>query len=247
MIMVTLTEAQDKTILLIATSGFIAIDPKNKLVVLSFRGFHSNQNWIEDFKIALICSDLCPTCRVHHGFWESWTGMRDMIIPNVLAATKAHPHYRFIVTGHSLGAAIATLAAADIRKRNKWLHENTELYTFGSPRVGSVATADFLSKQSKKNYRITATADPVPRAPPPLFGYMHMSPEYWISRNGEDPKAEDVHVLTGYYNEQGNTGTDFKTFEDHRKYFEYITKCDPDPPSDPDKKAWWRFIVEGIL
>ena len=173
--------------------------------------------------------------------------MRDMIMPNVLAATKANPTYRFIVTGHSLGAALATIAAGDIRKSAPWFLEHTELFTFGAPRVGNVATADFLTKQSKKSYRITATADPVPRTPPVGWGYMHTSPEYWISRNAEDPAPEDIRVLTGFYNAKGNSETEFKTMEDHRKYFGYISKCDPDAPGEKDEDAWWRGLLEGIL
>lgn len=173
--------------------------------------------------------------------------MRDMIFPNVIAATKTNPDYRFIVTGHSLGAALATIAAADFRRTNAWLFEHTELFTFGSPRIGPVSTAEFLTNQSNKTYRITAMGDPIPRVPGPFLGYMHTSPEYWISKNPQNPKKEDVHVLTGYYNRGGNTGTTYKTFNDHRQYFGYVTKCDPDPPGDPEEKSWWRFLVEAII
>ena len=236
-----------RTMALTPMAGFIAVDPTNKLVVLSFRGSHSHQNWLTDIDLNKVCSNLCDTCYVHDGFWKSWTDLRDMIVPNVMKATEAHPDYRFIVTGHSLGAAIATLAAADLRKLNPWFMEHTELFSFGSPRVGDVGTADFLTKQSKKSYRITAGADPIPRVPGPILGYMHMSPEYWIAHKPWDPKPQDVFIITGYYNRDGNTGTDFRTMEDHRKYFGYITKCDPDPPEDPDKKSWVRFLVEGII
>ena len=232
---------------LTVTTGFIAIDPTNELVVLSFRGSHSRQNWVTDLHIEKMCSDLCNTCFVHGGFWESWVSMRDMIVSNALRAVAAHPRYRFVVTGHSLGAALATLAAGDLRKLNPWLRENTELYTFGSPRVGNIGTVDFLTKQSNKTYRVTASRDPVPRVPSPIADYMHTSPEYWIAKNPQHPKPEDVYVLTGYYNADGNTGTNVQSMDDHRQYFGYVTKCDPDPPGKPDEAAWWRFLVEGFI
>ena len=170
-----------------------------------------------------------------------------MIVPNVLDTIKAYPGYRFIVTGHSLGAAIATLAAAEFRLSAGWVSENTELFTFGSPRVGNIGTVDFLTKQSDKSYRITATADPIPRVPGPFIHYMHTSPEYWISKNPEEPSPEDVFVVRGYFNDKGNTGTDFETFEDHRKYFGYLPKCDPNPPKEPDKISFLRFLVDSII
>ena len=233
--------------ILIRIPGFIAIDPTNKLVVLTFRGSRSRENWKTDLEIHLVCSNICDTCYLHAGFWKSWESMRDMIFPNVIQATKAYPDYRFIITGHSLGAALATIAAGDFRRTNAWFFEHTELFTFGSPRIGSISTVDFLTKQSNLSYRITATRDPVPRVPGPLFKYMHVSPEYWISQNPQDPRPVDVHVLTGYYNHDGNTGTKYHTFDDHRQYFEYLTKCDPDPPGEPAEKDWKRFFIEGII
>lgn len=41
-----------------------------------------------------------------------------------------------MVTGHSLGGALAILAAADIKSVG---HKVDEVYTFGQPRVGNVA------------------------------------------------------------------------------------------------------------
>ncbi|KAL6720141.1 hypothetical protein ACLMJK_002062 [Lecanora helva] len=227
---------------LIPVKGFIAIDPTNKLVVLSFRGTHSRINWFEDFKLKLRCFDLCDKCAVHTGFSESWLEIREAVISNLIAALATNPDYRVIVTGHSLGAALATLAAGDLRKQSEDLKNRTELYTFGGPRVGDVETVDFLTKQSNKTYRITNNADIIPQVPGPIIGYMHLSPEHYIFRNKDDPKPEDVAVLTGYYNREGNTGADdgFGSMDDHRHYFGYITKCDPDPPRNlvpPPNKA----------
>ena len=237
------------------STGFIAVDHVHKLVVLSFRGSASQQNWIENLKFGQVCTDLCPHCGVHHGFWEQWKGMSLMVISNMVAATAAHPDYRVIVTGHSLGGAVASLAAADLRKNSSHLMDHTELFTYGSPRVGNVHTAAFLTQQSSKSYRITARADPVPRVPGPLFGYLHMSPEYWIRTRPEDhmlerpddPTTDDFYVLTGYYNHDGNTGTDWRSFDEHRHYFGYISKCDPNPPGEPEKLDWYRRLIEGIV
>ena len=170
--------------------------------------------------------------------------MRDNIFPNVIAATNDYPDYRFIVTGHSLGAALATIAAADIRKFAPWLANRTEQFSFGSPRVGNIVTADFISKQSDRNYRVTATNDPVPRVPGTGIHYLHTSPEYWISRNPEDPGTDDVVVLTGYFNEHGNTGTKWTTFDAHRRYFGYISGCDPGiPGEDPWYVKFFKHLI----
>ena len=176
----------------------------------------------------------------------TWIALRDVIMQNVNLATYYYRDYRFAITGHSLGAALATLAVADFRRASSWYLEHTELFTFGSPRIGNVGMADFLTKQSNKSYRITVVNDPIPQTPGPISGYMHMSPEYWISDNPSDPVPEDIHVVTGYYNRGGNTGQDrHESFEEHRRYFGSITRCDPDPPIDPSHQSMSDFISTG--
>jgi len=172
---------------------------------------------------------LCKKCHVHQGFWEQWESIRDMIVPNVEKATAKNPDYRFIVVGHSLGGALATIAAADFRNRSPWFLEHTEVFSYGSPRVGDFLTVRFLSEQSAKSYRVTASDDPVPRVPWTNLGYMHTSPEYFIERNPDDPRPEDVTVLTGFFNSHGNSGQDSNDVNNHRHYFGRLSGCDPAP------------------
>ena len=48
----------------------------------------------------------------------------------------------WLTTGHSLGGALATLAAVDIRKAiPECAHLNISCYTFGAPRTGNHAFA----------------------------------------------------------------------------------------------------------
>ena len=172
--------------------------------------------------------------------------MRENVLPNVEAATENYPDYRFIVTGHSLGAALATIAAGDIRKAMPWLADRTELFSYGSPRVGNIVTADFLTKQSDKNYRITSTSDPVPRVPGPTLDYMHTSPEYWISMDpdNESPDPMNIWKIVGYFNENGNTGTKWTTFDTHRHYFGFISGCDPGTPKED---AWYIKFFKHLI
>ncbi|KAI4134208.1 MAG: hypothetical protein LQ347_001719 [Umbilicaria vellea] len=189
-------------------TGFVAIDDQHKVIVLAFRGSRSTKNWLANFNWAKKSTDLC-----------------DGLVPKVLEAVHMHPDYSLVVTGHSLGAAVATLAAANLRKLDSHLANVTELYTFGSPRVGDETTAEFLTSQSDKSYRITAGNDPVARIPGVIVGYKHMSPEYWISNNPNSPGTQDFVVLAGTYNKGGNSGKHGIQVATHRHYFGPITQC----------------------
>ena len=185
--------------------------------------------------------DLCPCCAAHHGFWESWLGQRKPVLHILTRLHAQNPDYRIAIVGHSLGGAIATLAAGDIRTLGTWWSDNVELYTYGSPRVGNTATVRFLSQQStngNKSYRVTATHDPIPRVPFTSLGYQHTSPEYWIHSHRDDPGPEDVDVLWGYFNPNGVNQygmlTDGVDMESHHHYFGDIVGCDPEPPGDPN-------------
>lgn len=216
------------------TTGYVAIDDIHEYIVLAFRGSESEANWMIDLKVNKVPTDLCSDCHAHDGFWTSWMDVRHKVLQAIDKAVDARPKYRVIVVGHSLGGAIATLAAGTIRNRSAHLLQVTELYTFGSPRVGSYQTARFLSEQSRLSYRITSTSDPVPRLPGVILDYMHTSPEYWITKNPTNPWPEDIWLLTGFYNSKGNTGTHGHSLKDHVHYFGHIGHC-------AKKKHDWSF------
>ncbi|MCJ1392727.1 hypothetical protein MMC18_005598 [Xylographa bjoerkii] len=186
-------------------TGFVAIDDKNRMVIVAFRGSDSWTNWVVNLEMIRVATGWCDDCNVHDGYWKSWHEIKDRIVPLLEKAVEEHPEYRIIITGHSLGAAIATIAAAEVRMIGPHFMKFTELYSYGSPRVGNRPLAAFLSTHSKLSYRITAADDPIPRMPGAVLGYRHFSPEYWIPTHGDQPSASDIHVLEGYYNTNGNS------------------------------------------
>lgn len=210
-------------------TGFVAVDDINQLIVLAFRGSRSIANWKANLSFNRRPSDLCPRCNVHVGFWDSWVEIRERVKGKVLSAIHAHPNYRFVITGHSLGGAVATLAAGEFRKMNSRLANITELFTFGSPRVGNGHTAAFLTDQSPFSYRITSMSDPIPREPGHILGFSHTSPEYWIHSHPLHPGPTDIKLVTGFYNKHGNSGKHGFKVKRHKYYFGIISHCSIDP------------------
>jgi predicted lipase len=85
-----------------------------------------------------------------------------------------HQNSKVLVTGHSLGAAMATLAAVDLANAGY----DTDLITFGSPRVGNKAFSEYVNNTvNGVNLRVTHGNDIVTVFPPQLTGYHHVGRE----------------------------------------------------------------------
>lgn len=113
------------------------------------------------------------------------------------AALAAYNGYKLVIVGHSLGAGVATVATAYLRRDG---YAGTDLYTYGSPRVGNAAFADFVTNQAGSEFRVTHYNDATPNVPPLFLGYRHTDGEYWLSTGPEDRLdygVKDVKVCRG--------------------------------------------------
>ena len=101
------------------------------------------------------------------------------------------------VTGHSLGAALATLLAIDMSANTTF---PTGLYTLASPRVGDLTFHNLFNHVVPNAYRIVNRLDVVPQLPPPLF-YFHVGDETeLVPSNAMKLDVACEHHLTSYLN-----------------------------------------------
>lgn len=95
--------------------GYVAVDNVREEIVVAFRGSSDLRNWIADFDFILTPFSECDGCYVHNGFYESWQEIKTYAEGFVKSAYALYPNYTLTVAGHSLGAAVGTLAAVDFR------------------------------------------------------------------------------------------------------------------------------------
>jgi triacylglycerol lipase len=174
----------------ISTQCFVA--DNNEFIIVAFRGTEMRlrrespdlmdivYDLLTDAEIRLKPQE-CGGC-VHQGFQEAlaevWQdsnrkGNRDTCLKSYLDKLLAQKKRPIWFTGHSLGAALATLAAN--------LYGNCQgLYTFGSPRVGDL---EFRNRFRPTNYRFVNSNDIVTRVPPEGL-YQHVGILKFIGADG---------------------------------------------------------------
>lgn len=163
-------------------------DPNNNAIFISFRGSVNTQNWINNMKIMKIKPYDDPEIEVDDGFYQSLSQVRSDIISSLPELTNSYKTSRIEITGHSLGAAMATLLAYEI---STYYPEYIvqQLITFGSPRVGNNYFSNQLQILAIPSYRITHYYDIVPHLPEEALGYQHIPTEVWYN---EDNSNYDV-------------------------------------------------------
>lgn len=206
-------------------TGYVAYDQTRDLTVLAFRGSKSVRNFIADASFKLVPTDICDGCTADEGFWNSWKEAREGVLASLQATAAKYPTSKVVITGHSLGGAIAELAAAEVKKAGT----PADLYNYGSPRVSGPTLANFVDNQGMGGiYRVTHVNDPVPRLPPTFLGFAHVAPEYYISSgNGVTPTPSDITKFDDGNNLKGNAGNNpFKVNTSyHGWYFNDIGAC----------------------
>jgi Lipase (class 3) len=99
-----------------------------------------------------------------------------------------------VVTGHSLGAALATLYVLDNALTDRI--KNPTIYTFASPRVGDASFASAFDSLGLTSWRVVNELDLVPRVP---LGYTHVdTPQEYNSLTTALPTPACCHPLATY-------------------------------------------------
>ena len=159
------------------TQAFVAGNAD--MIIVAFRGTEPRrlQDWMTDKQIL---RRKGPYGKVHRGFLASL----DHVWNDIKNARKSFQDrgQSLWFTGHSLGAALATLAVAKLGEDAEPVHG---LYTFGQPRVGGKTFArNFDGDFKSVTFRFVNNNDMVTRVPRRLLGYRHVGRVLYLDAAG---------------------------------------------------------------
>ncbi|MFY8272584.1 lipase family protein [Pseudoalteromonas sp. SSDWG2] len=156
---------------------------------LAFRGTDETLDWIDNVN-AIPVSHLFG--EFHRGFWNSVQDVWEILFGQYqMRAREPGNQKPLFLTGHSLGGAMATIAAAILCERDIPF---SSCYTFGQPRAMSKATARLFNVECHNRfYRFHNNNDIVTRVPARLMGYSHVGQYFYIS------EEKEIHPEPGFW------------------------------------------------
>jgi triacylglycerol lipase len=162
--------------------GYVAVGGNPTTAVVALRGTESTMEWWDDFHWDLVPFTQIPADgKVAQGFYDIYNsigtmapGQQGTSAPSAVAADVAQAatsgqaagidpaSLPLVVTGHSLGGALATLLVTDL---NATTVLEPQAWTFASPQVGDATFAARYAALTTVSWRIYNQVDVVPHFP----------------------------------------------------------------------------------
>ena len=149
----------------------VVVDHEEDQILVGFRGTTNKiQQWVSDIDAVYT---KWSVGNVHTGFYRRFNEMKTHVLMFLKEARKECPEGEIILSGHSMGGAVATLLGSYLKDNEENLQPKY-IYTYGSPRVGDKTFAKYVDKQFGNNIlRIMNEWDMITDLPPTLLGYHH--------------------------------------------------------------------------
>lgn len=136
----------------------VAFHESDSACYVSYRGTTEIRDVIINLWLSTTPSDFGEGS-FHSGFFHQHACLWE----RVLAYIMYHCPKTVVFTGHSLGGAIATIAAS--KTKTVFPDKDVRVASFGCPRVGDLAFRDFFSSQGIDHKRFVNHHDPISHVP----------------------------------------------------------------------------------
>lgn len=161
--------------------GLMGHDTGTRIAFVSFRGSADLADWLAELDaIPTAYAPIAGFGEVAAGFQDVYQLVRRSVATNLATASEGCD--QILVTGHSLGAALAVLAAPDIFRNMPPNTIEPKLITFAGPRVGLSDFAAAFNTMIESCFRVVNFLDVVPHVPP--TPYVHVGTQVAVDSGG---------------------------------------------------------------
>jgi dienelactone hydrolase len=172
--------------------GWIGEDGRGTTVI-AFRGTKKARDVVTDFKgFKRATPKFYASIPTHQGFLDQYMTVAEGIRSDLASLKEAGKAKKILVCGHSMGGALATLCALDMRAED---HKDVHMYSFGAPKLlaDEKAAKQYLNIVPNA-FRVTDPEDPVPKLD---FGCVHIEP-VWTPAKTPGKDGFDAHEMANY-------------------------------------------------
>ena len=170
------------------TQCFFATTPE--AVIVSFRGTKELGDWLANLNVL---STTRTYGTVHRGFLGAFQVVEKKL-ETLMAPYRGRP---VVVTGHSLGGALALIAAAEWHGK----HDVSWVHTCGQPAVGKRDFQGFIEDKYGDSYFRFVNEDDVVPMVPPFYRHagrlIHFGEDGGIERTLDSPELESLGIDLG--------------------------------------------------
>jgi hypothetical protein len=174
-----------------------ASDVPGPQLVVGVRGTRPRdlRDLLDDLNVRHAAVPWAPSSSVHRGFLKHFYKLQTPLLARCLQAGLP-----VLLTGHSLGGAVALIAASQILALSKdapWkVPPLRELFLFGAPKVGDLGFATWISEAGLRATSLRHAGDPIPSLPPTNVENA-CSTDLELHRRGA-PSVSQAHSMGNY-------------------------------------------------
>jgi hypothetical protein len=150
---------------------------------------------------------------LHKGLLDQYIFYQDKIYKNIIQLDNNNVVKNIYITGHGMGAAIATMAAAILGERYKNMYL-VSCFTFDSPMIGNKEFKKYFNRYVKCNYRITINDDQENRSQ-----YYHVSDPIKL-------ETESIFELSPAIDKKHRIVYQLCTYFRHKESLKYVVGID---------------------
>jgi hypothetical protein len=203
--------------------GIIGYNESKKIISISFRGTQCLSDWCNNMTFSQLPIKYTePAVLLHGGYVSIFKHLKKDLYRKLLAigyrlSPKEKKELTIILTGHSLGGAVASVTVPFIKKYFPTTH--IKLVTFGAPKVGKQDYNNWLDENEIKVTSFVRKTDPAPYAPASLRNCM-LGTVIWL-HHFYHFLWPLVHDMRYYLKAMLNIYNQYRDIEDHVTYYDF--------------------------